>query len=101
MEGDGIFFLIGGLLIAALGLWSILGTPSAAPVLLILSGLAFGGLAFFEFSNVSDGSGGIDIEFAAAVLLWPGQPEMFPIGTDRGSKTWVIQPRRGADPLPG
>jgi hypothetical protein len=68
MEGDGIFFLVGGLLISALGLWSIFGTPRAAPALLILSGLGFGGLAFFEFNNVSEGIGGMDSEFALASM---------------------------------
>ena len=68
MEGDGIFFLVGGLLIAALGLWSILGSPKAAPVLLILAGLGFGALAFFEYNNVSGGIGDIGSEFAAATM---------------------------------
>ena len=35
---------------------------------------------------------GLAVAIAAAVLLWPDTPEMFPMGTDRGSKTWVIQP---------
>jgi hypothetical protein len=48
MEGDGIFFLVGGLFIAALGLWSILGSPKAAPALLILSGLGFGALSLLR-----------------------------------------------------
>lgn len=68
MEGDGIFFLVGGLLIAVLGLWSILGSPKAAPVLLILAGLGFGGLAFFEYNNVSGGIGDIDSDFALASM---------------------------------
>lgn len=49
---DGIFFLIGGVLIAALGLWTILSPPKAAPILLILSGLAFGLLGWFEFASI-------------------------------------------------
>jgi hypothetical protein len=56
------------LLIAALGLWSILGSPKAAPVLLILAGLGFGALAFFEYDNVSGGIGDIGSEFAAASM---------------------------------
>ena len=50
--GDGIFFLVGGALIAALGLWTILSRPKAAPILLILSGLAFGLLGLFEFGGM-------------------------------------------------
>jgi hypothetical protein len=68
MEGDGVFFLGGGLLIAVLGLWSILGSPKAAPVLLILSGLGFGGLAFSEYNNVSGGIGDINSESALASM---------------------------------
>ena len=49
---DGIFFLIGGVLIAALGLWTILSRPKAAPIVLILSGLAFGLLGWFEFDSI-------------------------------------------------
>jgi hypothetical protein len=103
MEGDGIFFLIGGLLVAALGLWSILGTPSAAPQLLILSGVGFGALAIFEFSNVSDGIGGIESEFAAASMgpgiltLLAGAAAILVAGfTLRGHMTPV-----SAEPAPG
>ena len=49
---DGIFFLIGGVLIAALGLWTILSRPKAAPIILILCGLAFGLLGWFEFGSI-------------------------------------------------
>jgi hypothetical protein len=37
-------------------------------VLLILSGLGFGALAFFEYNNVSGGIGDIGSEFAAASM---------------------------------
>jgi hypothetical protein len=49
---DGIFFLIGGVLIAALGLWTILSRPKPAAVILILSGLAFGLLGMFEYNSI-------------------------------------------------
>ena len=49
---DGIFFLIGGVLIAALGLWTILSRPKAAPIILIISGLAFGLLVWFEVASI-------------------------------------------------
>jgi len=49
---DGIFVLIGGVLIAALGLWTILSRPKAAPIILILSGLAFGLLGRFEYDSI-------------------------------------------------
>jgi hypothetical protein len=52
---DGIFFLVGGVLIAALGLWATLSRPKAAPILLILSGLAFGFLGRFEYDSIRKG----------------------------------------------
>ena len=51
---DGIFFLVGGALIAALGLWTTLSRPKAAPILLILSGLAFGLLGLLEDNSMRD-----------------------------------------------
>ena len=52
--GDGIFFLAGGVLIAALGLLTTLSRPKAAPILLILSGLAFGLFGLLEFNSIRD-----------------------------------------------
>lgn len=49
---DGFFFLAGGILIAALGLWTSLGRPKAAPIMLTLGGLAFGLLGWFEFKSI-------------------------------------------------
>ena len=49
---DGIFFLVGGILIAALGLWTILSRPKAAPILLILSGLASGLFGLLESNSI-------------------------------------------------
>jgi hypothetical protein len=51
---DGIFLLVGGALIAALGLWTSLNPPKAASILLILSGLAFGLLGRFEYKSIVD-----------------------------------------------
>jgi len=48
--GSGIVALVGGVLIAALGLWTILSRPNAVPFLLIFSGLAFGLLGLFEYT---------------------------------------------------
>ena len=50
--GDGIFFLAGGVLIASLGLWTTLSRPKAAPILLILGGLAFGLLGLLEHNSI-------------------------------------------------
>jgi hypothetical protein len=52
--GDGIFFLAGGVLIAALGLLTTLSRPKAAPILLILSGLAFGLFGLLEYNSIRD-----------------------------------------------
>lgn len=52
--GDGIFFLVGGALIAALGLWTTLSRPKAAPIILILSGLAFGLFGRLEYNSIRD-----------------------------------------------
>jgi hypothetical protein len=52
---DGIFALVGGVLIAALGLWITLSRPKAAPVLLILSGLAFGLFGLLEDNSIRNG----------------------------------------------
>ena len=49
---DGIFFLVGGVLIAALGLWTTLSRPKAAPILLILPGLAFGLVGLLESNSI-------------------------------------------------
>ena len=54
MEGeDGLIFLMGGLVIAALGLWAFSGRPSAVPALLIVGGLAAGIGAFLEYSDIA------------------------------------------------
>jgi hypothetical protein len=52
--GDGIFFLAGGVLIAALGLLTTLSRPRAAPILLILNGLAFGLFGLLEYNSIRD-----------------------------------------------
>ena len=49
---DGIFFLVGGVLIAALGLWTTLSRLKAAPILLILSGLALGLFGLLESNSI-------------------------------------------------
>jgi hypothetical protein len=49
--GDGPIFLIVGIIIAAVGLWSLMARPTMAPGLLILGGLAVGGLAFMEYTE--------------------------------------------------
>jgi hypothetical protein len=54
---DGFFFLVGGVLIAALGLWTTMSRPKAAPIILILSGLAFGLLGRFEYNSIINGFG--------------------------------------------
>ena len=59
--GDGIFFLVGGVLIAALGLWTTLSRPKAAPILFILSGLAFGLLGLFEYNSIGDNIRGYNL----------------------------------------
>jgi len=69
---DGIFLLVGGLLIAALGLRTTLGRPKAAPILLILSGLAFGLLGRFELNSIRDMSSCCDMPSpgAAGGIWW-------------------------------
>jgi hypothetical protein len=52
---DGIFVLVGGALIAALGLWTTLSRFKAAPILLILSGLAFGLFGLLESDSIRNG----------------------------------------------
>jgi hypothetical protein len=64
--GDGPIFLAIGFAIAALGLWSIIGRPSAAPFLLILAGLGAGGAAFLEYSEVNQRVDSVASEFAVA-----------------------------------
>jgi hypothetical protein len=61
---DGIIFLVGGVLIAALGLWTTLSRPRAAPILLILSGLAFGLLGRFEYDSIREGASNQCCDFA-------------------------------------
>ncbi len=61
---DGLFFLVGGVLIAALGLWTTLSRPRAAPILLIVSGLAFGLLGRFEYDSIRDGASNQCCDFA-------------------------------------
>jgi len=62
---DGFFFLVGGVLIAALGLWTILSRPRTAPVLLMLSGLAFGLLGWFEYNSIRNSTGSQCCDFAS------------------------------------
>jgi hypothetical protein len=64
--GDGPIFLGAGIVIAALGLWSVMGRPAAAPVLLILGGLAVGGLTLLEYNDVSERVGGLGSDLATA-----------------------------------
>lgn len=64
--GDGPIFLGAGLVIAALGLWSVIGRPSSAPVLLILAGLVLGGFALLDYNEVSGRVGGLGSDLATA-----------------------------------
>jgi hypothetical protein len=69
---DGFFFLIGGVLIAALGLWTILSQPKAAPIILILSGLAFGLLGRVEYDSIGHSVPCCDMfsVYVGAGVLW-------------------------------
>lgn len=64
--GDGPIFLGAGLVIAALGLWSVIGRPSAAPVLLVLAGLVVGGFALVDYNEVSQRVGDLGSNLATA-----------------------------------
>jgi hypothetical protein len=55
-----------GVLIGALGLWAILDHPSAAPVLLILAGVAVVALAALEYLDVNERVEAVTSEFATA-----------------------------------
>jgi hypothetical protein len=64
--GDGPIFLIAGFIIAGIGLWSIMARPTVAPALLILGGLAVGGLTLLEYNEVSNRVGGLGSSLATA-----------------------------------
>jgi hypothetical protein len=64
--GDGPIFLGVGILVAALGLWAVLDHPTAAPILLILAGVAIVGLTVPEYIEVNERVGGLDSDFATA-----------------------------------
>ncbi len=74
-DGDGVIFLGAGLIIAAVGLWSLLGRPTFSPFLLIGGGLAVGLGAFAEYRDVSDrvpeverlGGGAVDVAVGGGI----------------------------------
>ena len=107
-HGDGIFFLVGGALIAALGLWTALSRLKIAPILLILSGIAFGVLGLFESKSIRDGISNDCCDFPVLsvgegiVWIYAGAAATFLAGLvlvgqiRGGSESRMLPPRRHA-----
>jgi hypothetical protein len=68
---DGLIFFVGGFIIAALGLWALLGHPSAVPGLLIASGLAAASGAVLEYRDVAQAIEGlIRYSYSVGIGIW-------------------------------
>jgi hypothetical protein len=73
--GDGVVFLGAGLVVAVVGLWSLLGRPTLAPFLLIVGALAVGLGAIVEYGDVDEravdierlGGGAVDVAVGAGI----------------------------------
>ena len=64
---DGLLFLAGGLAVAALGLWTFFGHPSAGPAILIGGGLALGTGALLKYRDVAQAIEGVSTPFPYSV----------------------------------